>query len=234
MVTGNRPVGSSPASEPSTREPPASRGGRRPRQRRAVQTRRRILQAALAEYERVGVQEARVEDIVAAAGVSWSTFFDYFPRKEDVLQEAGAERAAAFGAAIDEALRRGDMPVHAVFVKALRAARDVGPRSELVRSALVREIVSNPGRMTVFLADRGQASWGELTSRLLAEGQRRGELRDDYPPRALASVLLQAWAMSANRETTLGRPPGDWAGPSSSLGELAVEICFAGMRPRER
>lgn len=186
----------------------------------------------MAEYERVGVEAARVEDIVAAAGVSWSTFFDYFPRKEDVLQEAGAGRAAAFTGAIEDGLLRGETPVSEVFAAAVRAARDAGPRSEVLRGALLRDIVNHPGRMTAFLADRGQPSWMDATTRLLADGQRRGELRRDYPPRALAAVLLQAWAMSANRESSLGRPPGDWEGRSGALGELAAEICFDGMRPQ--
>ena len=47
----------------------------------------------MAEYCRVGLDAARVEDIVAAAGVSWGTFFHYFPAKEDVLLDAAAETA---------------------------------------------------------------------------------------------------------------------------------------------
>lgn len=223
----NAGFGSSPLSSEGQR-------GRRPRQRRAVQTRERIYEAALAEYERVGVQAARVEDIVAAAGVSWSTFFDYFPRKEDVLHEAGAGMAAAFSAAIESGLKPDPAPVAEVLASALRAVGEAAPPSAAVRSALLREIVNNPGRMTAFLADRGQPSWMDATTRLLSDGQRREEVRDDYPARALAAVLFQAWAMSANREAALGRPPGDWSGSSRSLGGLAVEICLAGMRPQER
>ena len=205
--------------------------GRRPQQRRAEQTRNRIYEAALAEYERVGVEAARVEDIVAAAGVSWSTFFDYFPRKEDVLQEAGAGRAQAFAGEIERGLADPDTTIADVLVSALRAARDAGPRSPVIIRALLRDIVTNPGRMTAFLADRGLPSWMDSATQLLAEGQRRGEVRSDYPARALAAVVLQAWTMSVNRESTLGRPPGDWEGPSRTLGELAVEICLTGMRP---
>jgi len=64
--------------------------GPTPRQRRAVATRRRLYEAAMAEYARVGLEAARVEDIVAAAEVSWGTFFHYFPAKEDVLLDAAA------------------------------------------------------------------------------------------------------------------------------------------------
>ena len=214
----------------SEAQSPHATSGRRPRQRRAVETRQRLYEAAVAEYERVGIDAARVEDIVEVAGVSWSTFFDYFPRKEDVLQEAGVGMAVALAKAVEDGLADSEKPVGEVFRSSLRAASDAasGPR---VRSALLADIVSNPGRMTAYLADRGLPSWMDSATRMLAAGQQRGEIRSDYPARALAAVVLQAWAMSAHREKALGRPPGEWAGPSGSLGELAVEICLAGMRP---
>src|SRR5690242_8884028 len=59
-----------------------------PKQARGVQKRDRLYAAALARFEREGVAETRVEDVIADAGVSWATFFRYFPRKEDVLIEA--------------------------------------------------------------------------------------------------------------------------------------------------
>src|SRR5690349_20216799 len=65
--------------------------GPRPRQARGVEKRRRVYEAALAEFAEHGVENARVEDIVATAEVSWGTFFRYFPRKEDVLLEAAVE-----------------------------------------------------------------------------------------------------------------------------------------------
>ncbi len=203
--------------------------GRRPRQRRAVATRQRLYEVAVAEYERVGIDAARVEDIVEAAGVSWSTFFDYFPRKEDVLQEAGVGMATALAESIEAGLAAGK-PVVEVFTSSLQSVADAAP-GPAVWSALLRDIVSNPGRMTTYLADRGLPSWMDSTARLLAAGQQRGEIRRDYPARALAAVVLQAWVMSLNREAAVGRPPGVWEGPSLSLGELAVEVCFAGMRP---
>jgi len=74
---------------------PANPSGSRPRQARAVATRLRIYEAAMAEFERVGVDEARVEDIVREAGVAWGTFFHYFPRKQDVLLESSAQVCVA-------------------------------------------------------------------------------------------------------------------------------------------
>lgn len=138
--------------------------------------------------------------------------------------------ATALAEAIDAGLAKAGTPVYEVFTSSLQAVADAAPAGEVWR-ALVRDVVSNPGRMTTYLADRGLPSWMDSTTRMLAAGQERGEIRIDYPARALAAVLLQAWVMSVNREGALGRPPGEWQGPSLSLGELAVEVCFAGMRP---
>jgi len=57
------------------------------RNARRLQTRERILGAAIAEFKRSGMAGADVGAIVAAAGVTHGTFFFHFPSKEHVLLE---------------------------------------------------------------------------------------------------------------------------------------------------
>ncbi|WP_396837009.1 TetR/AcrR family transcriptional regulator [Mycobacterium sp. ITM-2016-00317] len=57
------------------------------RQAKRLQTRERLLGAAIAEFKRAGKDEADVGAIVAAAGVAHGTFFFHFPTKEHVLLE---------------------------------------------------------------------------------------------------------------------------------------------------
>jgi AcrR family transcriptional regulator len=57
------------------------------------QTRRRVYEAALEVFRRDGVEEARIDDIVAIAGVSRGSFYFHFPTKDDVLAEAYADAA---------------------------------------------------------------------------------------------------------------------------------------------
>jgi AcrR family transcriptional regulator len=57
------------------------------RETRRLQTRERILGAAIAEFKRSGMAGADVNAIVAAAGVAHGTFFFHFPSKEHVLLE---------------------------------------------------------------------------------------------------------------------------------------------------
>ena len=57
------------------------------RETRRLQTRERILGAAIAEFKRSGMAGADVGEIVAAAGVAHGTFYFHFPTKEHVLLE---------------------------------------------------------------------------------------------------------------------------------------------------
>ena len=76
------------------------------RDARRLQTRERILGAAIAEFQRAGMSGADVNAIVAAAGVAHGTFFFHFPSKEHVLLELEsreeARMAAEFGRFLDE------------------------------------------------------------------------------------------------------------------------------------
>jgi TetR/AcrR family transcriptional regulator, repressor for uid operon len=57
------------------------------RETRRLQTRERILGAAIAEFRRSGMAAADVGEIVTAAGVAHGTFYFHFPTKEHVLLE---------------------------------------------------------------------------------------------------------------------------------------------------
>ena len=57
------------------------------REAKRLQTRERLLGAAIAEFKRSRMADADVAAIVAAAGVAHGTFFFHFPTKEHVLLE---------------------------------------------------------------------------------------------------------------------------------------------------
>jgi TetR/AcrR family fatty acid metabolism transcriptional regulator len=203
--------------------------GPTPRQRRAVATRRRLYEAAMAEYARVGLEAARVEDIVAAAGVSWGTFFHYFPAKEDVLLDAAAEICRVYAAETVAGLEAGrdtESVLAAAFGAMSRGAGEVTPSAAL-RGRMMLYVLGHPGRLTEFLGD-DVAPPVAATTAVLAQGQLRGEVRADEPPEALAVILLYAVLFGARRGATIGRPPG-----STPLGRLALAVVLRGMRPQD-
>lgn len=201
----------------------ANPSGSRPRQARAVATRLRIYEAAMAEFERVGVDEARVEDIVTAAGVAWGTFFHYFPRKQDVLLESSAQVCVAFHAAIATGIAAGD-PLADVVDAAFAALLEAAPRSRPLRIAVLREVNENPGTLGAYLDGRAPTLVPAMAE-LIEEGQRRGEIRADQPAAALATILVYG-VFAANRRQRVG-PPFDVVTP---LWQLAQEVILAGMR----
>jgi AcrR family transcriptional regulator len=57
------------------------------REAKRLQTRERLMGAAIAEFKRSGITNADVGAIVTAAGVAHGTFFFHFPTKQHVLLE---------------------------------------------------------------------------------------------------------------------------------------------------
>ena len=206
---------------------PAYQPPRAPRQRRAAVTRQRLYDAAMAEFGKSGLDAARVEDIVAAAGVSWGTFFHYFPAKEDVLLDAAAIVCRAYAVAVADGLDAGhstEQVLGDAFLAMGRAAGEVTP-SRPLRGAMMRHVLSHPGLLTDYL-DGEVLPPVPATAQVIAEGQRRGEIRADEPAEALAVIVLYAVLFSAQRGTTIGRPRD-----SSPLGRLALQVVLRGMRP---
>jgi AcrR family transcriptional regulator len=199
----------------------------RPRQRRAQATRQRLYEAALAEYARVGVTDARVEDIVAAADVSWGTFFHYFPAKEDVLLVAAADVCRAYAAALAEGLEAGrdTATVLADGFAAMRVAALALTDSAPLRTQMISYVTSHPGRLSAVLGDDAVPPVAATTA-VMAEGQRRGEVRTDEPAEAFAVIVLYSVLFTARRQVAFGLPPG-----AKSLGSLALEVALRGMRP---
>jgi AcrR family transcriptional regulator len=68
------------------------------RETRRLQTRARILGAAIAEFKLAGMSGADVNAIAAAAGVAHGTFFFHFPSKEHVLLELESREEARMAA----------------------------------------------------------------------------------------------------------------------------------------
>lgn len=57
------------------------------RQARAIETRKKIVQAAKTLIAEKGFDDTSIDDIVGVAGVSIGSFYTYFKRKEDVVEE---------------------------------------------------------------------------------------------------------------------------------------------------
>jgi AcrR family transcriptional regulator len=165
-----------------------------PTQARGVEKRDRLYDAAMARYREVGVTDTRVEDVIADAEVSWATFFRYFPRKEDVLLEGAARHFRDRVRAIaDEGLQDRRLRIRTVVERTFAALLEPGEMSAALHNAALLEVFASPARFAALVGDHPQPVIG-LVAELLADGQRRGEVRADVDA-GVAAVALTAGSM---------------------------------------
>ena len=168
-------------------------GGRRAaplgrRARRRAETRERILRAAFDLFARQGFFSTTIEQITEAADVGKGTFFNYFPTKEHVLAGFAEGQVDRVKKAL-HAARQGKDPMHVILRRLLLSMGEQPSRSpELMRSLLVANLSSEPVRQ---LTRRNMEHGRRLLAELIAEGQRRREIRSDRNPAELARALQQ-------------------------------------------
>jgi AcrR family transcriptional regulator len=170
------------------------------RERKKAKTRAAIQRHALALFREQGYDATTVEQIAEAAEVSPSTFFRYFPTKEDVVLQDDMDPVlvAAFHA----------QPAELSPVQALRGAlRDVfaGLSEEEWSVAQERHALTN----SVPELRARQLDEFYRTVQLLADAlaERVGRRSDDFAVRALAGAVIGVGISSmlaANEDPTLG------------------------------
>lgn len=81
------------------------------RERKKLETREALLEAALVLFREKGYEETTMEEITERADVAKGTFFNYFPSKEELLGEAAAWRVEQLRAALAVSLGAPASPV---------------------------------------------------------------------------------------------------------------------------
>jgi AcrR family transcriptional regulator len=159
------------------------------RERKKLQTRAAIVDAALDLFERKGFEATTVEDIAAAADVSPRTFFRYFESKQDVVMVKNQEEGEGLAVALTQ--RPPDEPP----VEALRntiTAQVASLESDDVMQREMRVMMGNPDLRAMAL-DHFHEHSDELARALAGRMRLPG---DALVPRVLAGVVGTAlWAV---------------------------------------
>ena len=190
------------------------------RERQWLATHRRILAAAVEEFERVGVGSARVEHICRAAGITRPTFYAHFPTKDDVLLELQRDGAAR---------------VAAQLTTRLTAASSLADVVELLTDGLfyISSLASPRLRrefQSVFVRKQGVAVWEGTSLHLALLGAFRtalanGEIAPHHDPEALARwVFVSLFGFLSADPTDLE--------PSRSEARRFLHVLMAGLRDR--
>jgi AcrR family transcriptional regulator len=177
---------------PPTHEP--ARAGLR--ERKKAKTRAAIQAAALSLFERQGYEATTVDQIAELAEVSQSTFFRYFPTKEDVvlLDRFDPLLLAAFRTQPPE------LSAIAALRRTLRSVLRGLPADELARERQRATLIVSVPELRARALDQIAATLAPFTE---AVAERTGRPVDDPAVRALTGAAIgvaMSAAMTANED----------------------------------
>ena len=184
------------------------------------QRRAALLGAAVRVFARKGFHGARVGDVASEAGVAHGLVDHYFSSKDELLETIFRETWAALLAAMreveesDDAAREQLRKVGAIVLRTW--TRD----PDLVR-VLVNEVTRGP-QLQQEIAEIRQAF--QAIERIVAAGQRRGELREELDPR-LAAVVFYGALEEILTGWLLGELPGGEADVAEAERAVVDIVC---------
>ncbi|MFD7228687.1 TetR/AcrR family transcriptional regulator [Streptomyces sp. NPDC059881] len=158
------------------------------RERKKLKTRTAIRRAMYRLITEQGYEATTIEQIAAAAEVSPSTVFRYFPSKEDIVLD---DEYDEYDEAIERALRTRpvDEPpldsLRAVLTAAVSRMLENEPQEMHLRTKLMTEVPALRARMTESMAETSQS-----LARPLAD--RAGRDPDDLEVRVFAASVMGA------------------------------------------
>jgi len=153
------------------------------RERRRVETRERIMRAALRLFSERGVNATTVEDITNEADVGKGTFFNYFPSKEDILPHLCQLKMGKIREFVSRSMHSEESMDKVLYDLALILIEEFEDSPALMHSILAAFFSNASARQQLvddFLEDR------EILAELMTSRQERGELREDFSPLELA------------------------------------------------
>ena len=182
-----------------------------------------IIAAAREEFSRRGFDGARVEQIARRAGVNKQLLFYYFHSKRGLFTAVLARGAAELERALADLPIEGDRPLDRIRV-ALGAQFDF-----LTAHPDLATLLTQAGRSEA----RPFAPAIKRLVVLLAEGQGRGQVRDDLDPHLAAAQALVLMVAYLNLEPLIAAnaPPlgADEPGLRDRWKEAAVKLVLEGV-----
>ena len=195
------------------------------RERRRVETRERIIRAALNLFAERGVTATTVEDITNAADIGKGTFFNYFPSKEHILPQLCQLQMGKIREFVSRAIDSRQSMHRVLYELALIITAEFSRWPALVQNILVPSFSSDSMRQQMagdFDRDRN------MLAELMEARQKRGEIRDDFTPQELALQFQRAlfgttvlWSL-------------DPSAPLSKCLEQMSNVLWSGIRTQRR
>lgn len=152
--------------------------------------RRRLLDAAIAQFARAGIAATSLRTIAAEAGVTPAMLHYYFGDKARLQQAVIEERLLPALAPLREQLgRAGDDPA-ALVGGFVRGIGEVVARHAWLPPLWVREVLCEGGALREVLFDRSALGVPQLLAERFAQAQADGRLNAALDPRLLVVSLV--------------------------------------------
>lgn len=159
------------------------------RERRAAETRLKLLRCALHLFAERGYPNVTVEDITESADVGKGTFFNYFASKDHVLSVMAEVQLGRVREAL-EAAEAGKRPIRSVLhVFFTKVCEEPGRSPELAR-ALLTAFLSTTIREQLA---QHMADGRRMIGRVLELGQQSGEIDPKLKTEQMALHLQQSF-----------------------------------------
>lgn len=159
------------------------------RERRAAETRVKLLRCALQLFAERGFQNVTVEDITESADVGKGTFFNYFASKDHVLSVMAEIQLGRVREAL-EAAEGGKRPIRSVLqVFFGKVCEEPGRSPELARAMLTAFLSSTIREQLAQNMSDGR----RMIGRVLELGQQCGEIDPKLTTEQMALQLQQGF-----------------------------------------
>lgn len=195
------------------------------RERRAKETRRKILLAALDLFGEREIDAVTMDEIADRADVARGTVFNYFSTKGSLCEQIGELKLELLREAIQEGRIHGPS-VGEKISQALRVTAEFPGRSpESCRAIMTRALAGlTPGELPEF-----RKQMFLLLEEWAAEGQSAGEFRTDVSPCELAGFI-----MGLEFQATLTWAYGFAHGSLADHQDRVLQLALEGIRTRGR
>jgi len=155
------------------------------REQKKKTTRDAILKTAQKLFTEKGFENTSVEDITRRIHIAQSTFFNYFPRKEDIIPEMFHKKLPTLRKkwqSILDSTESIQSKIHEIFYTTAQLALK---NENISRALLINNIASlNSQYNRAFFEE-----FRDALARLLENGQKHGQIRADISADRLATML---------------------------------------------
>jgi len=153
--------------------------------------RERILQVAEQLFGEHGLNSVSINAIAEQAKVSKANIFHHFGSKQE-LYHAVVREAVSESLSLLEKAQSSDGSLHKQLKDVVRGSLENMLRNEKVSRLIIRELLDNDKQRGKALIDEVFGTTLSRFSVLIKKGQKKGELRKQIDPAALAILLYSA------------------------------------------